>query len=389
MTLESMTPTTSIASVRLGVIGAGAMGHEYMLAARQMGVEVTALADIDEAKGMVAADFFGVPNFATDGQTILRRRDVDAVVLAIPTKDRISLAVEAFRHGKHVLLEKPVAFGPQAVATMIEASGDLVTASCTGRFRCLESARETTAWISSGKLGKARLVRAVNVRPLDRIESRSLPKWQYNRDLNGGGVVISVGIYDLDFTFGLLGWAPIPRRVVARTWNMPERLREELGGGPEEEVHFAAQIYCEDELLISIERGSYEIAAPESGWHLTGEQGTLRTDVYPNATYQLGFTGPGAAFQSGYATEGKQRSVKGVTNHNGVPRSETIWTGVENFADAHAGVLRNFLSAICGEETVATDLRRSLLLHRLVDAIYTSAALEAEVTFTHDPDSVR
>jgi predicted dehydrogenase len=101
--------------LRLAVIGTGGRGtHLLALALEFEGVEVPALCDINvgnlnNAIGLVrqtrGADPAGYSAGPTDYRNLLRRDDVDAVLIATPMQLHGRMAIDALRAGKHVLSE--------------------------------------------------------------------------------------------------------------------------------------------------------------------------------------------------------------------------------------------------------------------------------------------
>src|SRR5213593_4035898 len=99
-----------MAKLRFGMIGAGSISRSHLpaLAARE-DVELTCLADANEAAAREQAERYGIAAVVTDYHEMVRREDVDAVVIGIPTPFHADAAVQALRSGKHVLCEKPMA----------------------------------------------------------------------------------------------------------------------------------------------------------------------------------------------------------------------------------------------------------------------------------------
>jgi myo-inositol 2-dehydrogenase/D-chiro-inositol 1-dehydrogenase len=109
--------------IGIGVIGAGRIGtlHAANVAHHTPHAKLVAVADIDlaAAQRVVAKAEQGV---ATDSyQVLLDNPDVDAVIVASSTDTHAAIMVEAVRHGKHVLCEKPIAQSLAATRQAIEA----------------------------------------------------------------------------------------------------------------------------------------------------------------------------------------------------------------------------------------------------------------------------
>ena len=96
--------------VRIGVIGCSEIGHAHAGAvAAADGSELVAAADLDVSTAdALAAEHSGAKAYASHGE-LLANDDVDAVVICVPTCVHRDVAIDAFKAGKHVLLEKPPA----------------------------------------------------------------------------------------------------------------------------------------------------------------------------------------------------------------------------------------------------------------------------------------
>ena len=121
--------------VRLGIIGCGVIGKQHAAAAKEVeGVELVAVADLIADTAEAVAGEYGAEKWYDDGMKLLGDDDIEAVVVALPTCGRLGLVLEAFKRGKHVLDEKPVAMNAGDVRKMIAAKGELVGGCCSSRF---------------------------------------------------------------------------------------------------------------------------------------------------------------------------------------------------------------------------------------------------------------
>lgn len=140
--------------IRLGVIGLGAIGREHLDVYRHLpGVELTAVADLDEEASRRTADELGLAGFgsATD---LLAAGVVDAVSLCTPDHVHCRDALEILDAGVHLLLEKPIATSTDEADRLVhaaESSGLTVMPGHTLRF----DGRYLTArdLVASGRIG--------------------------------------------------------------------------------------------------------------------------------------------------------------------------------------------------------------------------------------------
>lgn len=97
--------------VRIAIIGCGGVawiGHLPWIW-EHPAAEIAAVCDLSEQRAREAQARYQVPDAETDYRQILSRPDVDAVCICTPQASHHEIATAAARHGKHVLLEKPMA----------------------------------------------------------------------------------------------------------------------------------------------------------------------------------------------------------------------------------------------------------------------------------------
>jgi len=127
--------------LRMGVIGVGGRGTYLLGLLLQEGVEVPALCDINEGNLGRAVNLVaqardgrkpeGYSQGPKDYQRMLRRDDLDAVVVATPMQLHGAMSIDALRSGKHVLSEVAAAM------TLDECWGLVRAAEETGRIYML------------------------------------------------------------------------------------------------------------------------------------------------------------------------------------------------------------------------------------------------------------
>jgi len=110
--------------LKAGVIGLG-IGEQHVLGYQAIaGVEVQAVCDIDPAKLADVADRCGVPERTTDYRRVTEHPDIDVVSICSHDDAHAEQAMSAFRHGKHVMIEKPVALNRADAAALLRAQQD-------------------------------------------------------------------------------------------------------------------------------------------------------------------------------------------------------------------------------------------------------------------------
>jgi len=127
--------------IRVALVGCGFQGryHAANIAAHGR-AELAVCCDIDEALATAVGDRHSAAA-TTDYQAVLDDATIDAVVIATTTNTHAPLAIAAAAHGKHVLLEKPMALDVTECLAIEEAVATAgITMMIGYKFRFMQSA---------------------------------------------------------------------------------------------------------------------------------------------------------------------------------------------------------------------------------------------------------
>ena len=164
------------------------------------GVEVTAVADVDEARLGKAKRLVSDARALGDYRELLQLDNVDAVVIALPTALHADAAVAALERGRHVYLEKPLASTLDDATRVVEAWRRSGLVGMTGfNLRSNGLYQQLKLHVSSGRLGEL-----VGARSVFSIAERSLPDWKRSRR-SGGGALLDLGSHHVDLVRFLFG----------------------------------------------------------------------------------------------------------------------------------------------------------------------------------------
>lgn len=182
--------------IRLGSLGYGTWGrHVARVADATVGARLVAIAETDERRRNAASARH--PGVAThsDAQEVLRRPDIDAVLIATDAAGHAALVEAAASAGKHILVEKPLALGVAEARRAVEAASRAGVVLQVGHLMRYHPAVEVLLKVARAELGCIRCVAA-----------QRLNFGQLRTDEN---VVFSLGPHDLSIMLELFGEAPV------------------------------------------------------------------------------------------------------------------------------------------------------------------------------------
>ena len=328
---------------RVAVLGTGAISQIVYLPilAEREDVDLVAVSDADGHKAKALADRFGVARVASD-EALFSDPSIEAVVVCTPNHLHESQSIQALESGKHVLVERPLAFTAEGIAR-IEAAAERtqrrVVAGLMHRYR--PDVAALASFVTGGELGR---VYAANGGWLNRRIPLQRLTWRQRRAEAGGGALMDLGLPTLDLCLWLLGY---PRVV---------RVKAALAYG-EYEVEDAATVMAEtaDGVAISAQVSWSYFAGDDSHWaRVMGTEGA--GSLPPLQIYkQLG----------GRPLE--------VTPRQPLPR------GNENaYTNAYRREIDHFLRAVSGQGESPFPSEQAQLM-ALISAAYRSAQEKREV----------
>jgi predicted dehydrogenase len=326
-------------SIKLGIIGAGAITQvAHLPVLRKLkGVEIIGICDTDLPKARALATRFQVPDAFSDIEELLEYDQLDAVAICTPNHLHEPHALAALSAGVHVLVERPLSLtgpGAQRIVRQAEKRNKVLMVGMNHRYR--SDVQLVRSFVQSGELGKIESIRSSwhVFRP-----TRAQLGWRQRRDEAGGGAMLDLGHAILDLGFWLAGH-PQPVRVSACLHGSEGPRGVEQSG--------SAFVICEGGFSIFL----------DVTWHHVGE---------------------GERFGLGL------RASKGTAGINplhvwkelhGVPTdvAPTGATGRENaFTASYRAEWAHYLAVLRGQAK-GFDNQEQITLHRVIDAIYKSAA---------------
>ena len=203
--------------IRFGIVGLGSMGlqHAKLIMKNVAEARLTAVASRNEKHIAVLRALPGGEELRTFNtpKEMYESGMIDAVLIASPHRAHVAQAKEAFAHGMHVLLEKPMGVFTREVRELnetAERSGKAFGAMFNQRTNPVY--RKMKEIVSSGELGE---IRRVSVIITDWFRAQSYydsGAWRATWKQDGGGVLLNQAPHNLDLWQWICG---MPKSVHA------------------------------------------------------------------------------------------------------------------------------------------------------------------------------
>jgi predicted dehydrogenase len=183
--------------LRAAVIGLG-IGRRHVQAYQGLpGVEVAAIADVDEQALAKARQEFGIRSTFTDYRQAFARSDIDLVSICTPDRLHAEQALFALEAGKHVLCEKPMATSLEDAAQVVRKAKEtgLKFMACHN-YRFIPQFARVKELVASGMLGDVFYGESSYVQDLYFMEKLGPGYWRLKdpQDFYLGGAVHNVDL---------------------------------------------------------------------------------------------------------------------------------------------------------------------------------------------------
>lgn len=217
--------------IGFAVVGLGklALGQIIPALKTAKGAKLVAVVSGDPAKAKRIAAENGLGADAiynyTDYDRMAKDPRIQVVYIVLPNSMHAEYTIRAFKAGKHVLCEKPMA------TTIADAEAMIAAAKAAKRqlmiaYRCHYEPLNLTVMrrMRSGTLGKPRLV----VTNMGRQSSLSDPSdaWRLDMKMSGGGALADMGVYGVNAARYILNEEPTEVRAWAQTDRSDPRFKD-------------------------------------------------------------------------------------------------------------------------------------------------------------------
>jgi scyllo-inositol 2-dehydrogenase (NADP+) len=189
--------------VRVAVVGVGKMGLSHLaLLGAHPDVEVAAICDSSGYVLDVLSKNTGVPA-VKDYDELLKRDDLDAVVIATPTHAHFSMVKAALERGLHVFCEKPLTLDADESTELAELARSRGLHAQVGYHnRFVAAFAEAKRLLDAGAIGEVRHAQAEAYGPV--VLRTKGGTWR-SRRAEGGGCLYDYAAHPLDLLTWYLG----------------------------------------------------------------------------------------------------------------------------------------------------------------------------------------
>jgi phthalate 4,5-cis-dihydrodiol dehydrogenase len=267
--------------IRIGLVGLGTAGRSLPQAvAKTTGFSFIAGADLrQEAREQYGAEF-GIQTFDSVA-AMCELRDIDAVYVATPNPFHAEHAIAALEHGKHVMVEKPMAL-------TLEDCDRMITAAEKNRLKLMVAhtrsfnppIRKMREIISSGRLGRVTQVHTLRYSPW---LLRPREPGEINTEL-GGGVCYRQAPHQVDIARLLGGGLVRSVRAHAGRWSTENSTEGnysallQFDGGVTATLIYDGYGYFDDRELIDVLSGNKQLG-PGQRLRKARAEGKLNKDA--------------------------------------------------------------------------------------------------------------
>lgn len=373
-------------TLRVGVIGAGWMGHVHARAFQRLAQHwpdlpvrpvVAAVADAVGPAAEAFARCHGDPTAYADWRELLADPAIDAVSVTAPNFLHREIGVAVAEAGKHLWIEKPVGLSAADATAVRDAVVAAGVVACVGfNYRHVPAVARARRLIAEGAIGTPTHARAQLLTDYAAHPGSPL-SWRYAVDRGGHGVLGDLASHGVDLLRFLLG--DIQALTAQTAIHIPQRPVAETQG------HYAVldvddhglsfgEVENEDYVVALVRMASGVLSVCEADRGAVGEQNNYAVEVHgTKGLVRWDFRRPGELqVSAGDQYAGQPTSTVFSEPGDGEYAAFQPGAGIAmGYDDTKVVEARNFTLAISGQPAE---------LATLDDAVASASALDAMVT---------
>lgn len=263
--------------IRFGIVGSGYMAKLHSLALRNIGaylwpklprIEMVRMADIVAEAAKEGAERWGWQSHTADWKDVTRADDIDMVIVITPNDSHAEIAIDAFKHGKHVFCEKPLSNTVAAAERMAEAARESGKVNIVNfSYRTWPGVELARQLIRDGELGDPLHFEGHFFQ--DYAVDPNLPfSWRFDKSVAGGGAFGDIGSHIMDIACALMG--PVDS-ITARSMRLYEKRPSEKPDGQ--------QVTVDDLTASLVQFSNGALGSVHASWAATGHKSDLSFSI--------------------------------------------------------------------------------------------------------------
>lgn len=336
--------------IRFAIAGCGMISQTHLKALRD--IEDAGLAgvfDTDRTAAAQTAATWNTKQYASY-QQLLEDPEADAVCICTPSFLHAEMARQALLHGKHVLVEKPLALNTQDCDMLIAlAQQKKLQLGVVSQLRFSQAVQQVRQALAKGVLG--RLTRADLYMKYYRSQQYyDNGNWRGTWEKDGGGALMNQGIHGVDLLLYLMG--PV-KSIYAAAGTLVRDI--------EVEDTLAAVLKYQNGAIGVIEASTADWPGAPRRLEVNGEYGRIILEEDRIALFEV----EGEKNYSLYEDKGGDSFAH--KDPNGIDSA------------GHCEQLKNFISAVRGDTELLVSARQGRAAVELILAAYHSQSSELPV----------
>lgn len=344
--------------IRFGVVGAGGIADRRTIPGMLKcdNAELVAVMDLNMERAEQLRAKYSAKFAYTSEEELLCNPEIDAVYIASPVHMHLKQAKLAADHGKHILLEKPLARTADEAQELLDycdARGVRVTAGFMMRYgTCVNEMKRA---YESGRIGKL-----ISVYAQFTCWYPDIPgSWRQAWATGGGGALMDMGIHMIDLIHYVTG-----SRV-----NQVAAMHDTLA--------FAYEVEDSSNVLLRLENGA--LCTVQSNFSIPDEAAKWRFELFGTKGRLMGSEIVGQV--DGGTVEALYVEDAGTydAQQDGA-RASQVQNLTGEFGDLYQRQIASFCNSLLTGTPFDVDAREGLFAQKVVQAAYSSNAENRIIT---------
>jgi len=359
--------------IRVGMIGFGQMGRIHSYAYRSIPlyydgnpckITMKCVCDTNEALARKGVEQAGFESYTTDYRALVERKDIDVINICTPNKMHKDAVIAAFKNGKHVYCEKPLAYN-EAEAKEIVAAADHsgLKHQITAEYRFIPAVMKAKELINADFVGRVFHFRGFYLHS-GYIDPKRPREWRLVKEVIGGGVLVDLGPHILD----LMQWFIGDVEQVSATMETFFKERP-LPENPKK----MGKVEVEDAITAVLRFKNGGIGIAEMSRVATGAEDELRFEINgQNGALAFNLMQPNELLAYNAQEPKATQGFKSISTAQKYPAPAIMPAAkfTMGWIRSHVAAQYNFLDCVVNNRMPSPNFHDALKMHHLMEAIY-------------------